>query len=131
MFTDHCKGAAWLMTACLVVIGGMSFQKMPLGLNVENVLSTDSDIGAYQQVSNEYSEAGPEGYLVFANLTGTTSDDLIKMQNIVKQLTSIKNDQILPIVDSWIPSFLMLINADGPWNSTCNSQQISVVNFND
>jgi hypothetical protein len=43
------------------------------------------------------------------------------MQNIVTQLTLTDSEQILPIVDSWIPSFLMLINADGPWNSTCNS----------
>lgn len=37
----------------------------------------------------------------------------------------------MPEIISWIPSFLNLIDPDGPWNSTCNSQQISVVNFND
>ena len=121
MFTEHFKGAAWLITACLVVIGGMSFQKLPPGLNMENVLSPDSQIGSYQHAFQTYSEAGPEGFLVFTNLTGTTADDLIQMQNIVTQLTLTDSEQILPIVDSWIPSFLMLINADGPWNSTCNS----------
>jgi hypothetical protein len=44
---------------------------------MENVLSPDSQTGAYQHAFQTYSEAGPEGFLVFANLTGTTADDLI------------------------------------------------------
>lgn len=66
-----------LMTAAMIIIGGMSCSAMLLGLNQNVSLVEGSDIYDYFETLYIYGEAGPPAYLVFNNVNYSDSNNLV------------------------------------------------------
>ena len=70
------------ITVCLVIIGGMSCDKLVLGLNQNVSLVEGSDTYDYFETLYLYGEAGPPAYIVFKDVDYTNTDNLSNMNLI-------------------------------------------------
>ena len=67
------------ITVCLVIIGGMSCDKLILGLNQNVSLVANSDTYDYFETLYVYGEAGPPAYIVFKDVDYTNTTNLEQM----------------------------------------------------
>ena len=92
------------ITVCLVIIGGMSCDKLILGLNQNVSLVENSDTYDYFETLYLYGEAGPPAYIVFKDVDYTNTTNLEQMNTIASELATL-NDTILAPVYSWVGTF--------------------------
>lgn len=116
------------ITICLVIIGGMSCNKIVLGLNQNVSLVAGSDLYDYFETLYVYGEAGPPAYLVFKNVNYTNPENLVQMNAIAAELATL-NDTVMAPVYSWVGGFQNFINPTGVWADTCGSKQAAVLGF--
>ena len=82
LFNPITKIAIMGITVCLVIIGGMSCDKLVLGLNQNVSLVEGSDTYDYFETLYLYGEAGPPAYIVFKDVDYTNTDNLKNMNLI-------------------------------------------------
>ena len=92
------------ITVCLVIIGGMSCDKLILGLNQNVSLVANSDTYDYFETLYIYGEAGPPAYIVFKDVDYTNTTNLEQMNSIASELATL-NDTIIAPVYSWVGTF--------------------------
>lgn len=79
IFTSPFKIVTVVISVCLITLGGMAMVEMPLGVNTQILIRDNTETGKYYQVRRDQGETGPIGFLVFANLNQTTTDDLVRI----------------------------------------------------
>ena len=99
------------ITVCLVIIGGMSCDKLVLGLNQNVSLVEGSDTYDYFETLYLYGEAGPPAYIVFKDVDYTNTDNLSNMNLIASQLATL-NDTVLAPIYSWVGPFQNFIKSN-------------------
>jgi len=92
------------ITVCLIIIGGMSCDKLLLGLNQNVSLVENSDTYDYFETLFLYGEAGPPAYIVFKNVDYTNSTNLENMNGIAAQLATL-DDTVLAPIYSWVGAY--------------------------
>ena len=122
------KIAVISITICLVILGGMSCNKIILGLNQNVSLVAGSDIYDFFETLFIYGEAGPPGYLVFKNVNYTNPENLVQMNAIAAELATLNNTVMAPVY-SWVGGFQNFIQPNGVWAETCGSKQAAVLGF--
>jgi len=110
LFNPVVKALVLGITVCMVIIGGMSCDKLLLGLNQNVSLVENSDIYDYFETLYIYGEAGAPAYIVFKDVDYTNSTNLSTMNAIASELASL-NDTILPPIYSWVGAFSNFISA--------------------
>ena len=87
-----------------MIIGGMSCDKLVLGLNQNVSLVENSDTYDYFETLYVYGEAGPPAYVVFKDVDYTNTDNLEQMNEIASELATL-NTTVLAPVYSWVGTF--------------------------
>ena len=128
IFTTLSKIAIVGISVCLVIIGGMSCDKLILGLNQNVSLVENSDTYDYFETLFLYGEAGPPAYVVFKDVDYTNDDNLRQMNLIASELATL-NDTVLAPVYSWVGVFQNYIHAGNVWDDACGSTQASTLGF--
>ena len=116
------------ITICLLIIGGMSCDKILLGLNQNVSLVEGSDTYDYFETLYLYGEAGPPAYVVFKNVDYTNTDNLATMNLIASEMATL-NDTVLAPVYSWVGTFNNFIDPGNVWDVSCGSTAASVLGF--
>ncbi len=104
IFNTLSKIAIVSISVCLVIIGGMSCDKLILGLNQNVSLVENSDTYDYFETLYLYGEAGPPAYVVFKDVDYTNTDNLVQMNLIASELATL-NTTVLAPVYSWVGTF--------------------------
>ena len=128
LFHSLSKIAIIGISVCLIIIGGMSCDKLILGLNQNVSLVENSDTYDYFETLYLYGEAGPPAYIVFKDVDYTNSANLDTMNLIASELATL-NDTIIPPVYSWVGTFRNYIDAGNVWDTACGSTAASVLGF--
>ena len=128
IFTTLSKIAIVGISVCLVIIGGMSCDKLILGLNQNVSLVENSDTYDYFETLYLYGEAGPPAYVVFKDVDYTNDDNLRQMNLIASELATL-NDTVLAPVYSWAGVFQNYIHSGNVWDNACGSTQASTLGF--
>mmetsp|Transcript_30656 Transcript_30656/g.37912 ORF Transcript_30656/g.37912 Transcript_30656/m.37912 type:complete len:370 (+) Transcript_30656:1597-2706(+) len=116
------------ITACFVIIGGMSCEKLLLGLNQNVSLVENSDTYDYFETLYLYGEAGPPAYIVFKDVDYTNTENLSNMNLIASELASL-NDTVLAPIYSWVGAFQNYIKPREVWDEACGSSEVSTLGF--
>lgn len=130
LFHPLSKFAITMSAICLIIIGGMSCDKLLLGLNQNVSLVEYSDTYDYFETLFLYGEAGPPAYLVFKDVDYTNSDNLVQMNLIAAQMASL-NDTVLAPVYSWVGVYQNFIQSDQVWSDTCGSKEAANLGFDE
>ena len=118
------------ITVCLIIIGGMSCEKIILGLNQNVSLVEGSDTYDYFETLYLYGEAGPPAYIVFKDVDYTNSENLSNMNLIASQLATL-DDTVLAPIYSWVGPYLNFVKKNQVWDSACGSAEASTLGFDD
>lgn len=110
LFNPVVKSAIIGITVCMVIIGGMSCDKLVLGLNQNVSLVEDSDTYDYFETLYLYGEAGPPAYIVFKNVDYTNDENLQNMNLIAAQLATLSDTVLAPIY-SWVGAYQNYVKA--------------------
>ena len=116
------------ITVCLIIIGGMSCNKLLLGLNQNVSLVENSDTYDYFETLFLYGEAGPPAYIVFKDVDYTNSENLSTMNLIASEMATL-SDTVLAPVYSWVGVFQNFIAPNQVWDEACGSTAASVLGF--
>lgn len=128
LFNTLTKIAVVGITVCLVIIGGMSCDKLLLGLNQNVSLVENSDTYDYFETLYLYGEAGPPAYIVFKDVDYTDENNLVTMNLIASELATL-NNTVLPPVYSWVGTFQNYISPNNVWDAACGSTEVSTLGF--
>ena len=128
LFNTLSKIAIVGISVCLVIIGGMSCNKLILGLNQNVSLVENSDTYDYFETLYLYGEAGPPAYVVFKDVDYTNSDNLVQMNLIASELATL-NTTVLAPVYSWVGTFQNFIAPNNVWDASCGSTEASTLGF--
>jgi len=112
----------------LIIIGGMSCDKILLGLNQNVSLVENSDTYDYFETLFLYGEAGAPAYIVFKDVDYTNTENLSQMNLIASELATL-SDTILAPVYSWVGTFQNFIDPGNVWDKACGSTDVSVLGF--
>jgi len=120
LFHKLTKIAVIGITICLIIIGGMSCNKLLLGLNENVSLVENSDTYDYFETLYLYGEAGPPAYIVFKDVDYTNPDNLVTMNLIASEMATL-NDTVLAPVYSWVGMFQNFVSPNQVWDAACGS----------
>lgn len=93
-------------------------------------LVAGSDIYDYFETLYVYGDAGPPAYLVFNNVNYTIPENIVQMNLIAAELSTL-NSSILPPIYSWTNSFSNYITPGATWSEACGSKQAALLPFDD
>lgn len=130
LFNPITKIAIMGITACLIIIGGMSCEEIILGLNQNVSLVEGSDTYDYFETLYLYGEAGPPAYIVFKDVDYTNPENLSNMNLIASQLATL-DDTVLAPIYSWVGPYLNFVKKNQVWDSACGSAEASTLGFDD
>lgn len=124
------KTAIMGITVCLVIIGGMSCNKLILGLNQNVSLVENSDTYDYFETLYLYGEAGAPAYIVFKDVDYTNNENLVTMNLIASEMATL-NSTVLAPVYSWVGTFQNYVTPGKVWSTACSSSDVSYLGFDE
>ena len=136
VFRDHystllmkwpCFIAIILVFSGLVTAGILGCLHVPVGLNVQVSMETDSDLYNYFTFEKKYIEVGPPAYVVLQNFDYQNDEHLKTIDELANGLSRL--DMVQAPLYSWIGVFNNFAEPSAAWNEACNTQTIDEYPF--
>lgn len=95
---------------------------IPVGLNEQVSMETNSDLFNYFTYEKKYIEIGPPAYIILENFNYSNPDHIEIIDEMSNGLSRL--EMVQPPVYSWIGVFNHFRNPKEAWNVACNTQDI-------
>lgn len=126
VFRDHyanlmtkwpCFLAIMLVFFGLVTAGILGCMNIPVGLNEQVSMETESDLFNYFTSYKKYIEIGPPAYLILENFDYQNPEHLEKIDELANGLSRLS--MVQPPLYSWIGVFNNFIQPSAAWEQAC------------
>jgi len=106
----------------LVTASTFGTLNIPVGLNEQVSMETESDLFNYFTYEKKYIEVGPPAYIVLENFDYDNPDHIKVIDDMSNALSRLNTVQ--PPVYSWIGVFNHFRDPKEAWNMACNTRDI-------
>jgi len=106
----------------LLAAATLGIFKIPVGLNEQVSMETESDLFNYFTYEKKYIEVGPPAYIVLENFDYDNPDHIKVIEDMSSGLSRLV--MVHPPVYSWIGVFNHFRDPKEAWNVACNTQDI-------